>query len=229
MASWRQASKAERLKAQEKVGRPSEGSGSRRVPTPPPPPQRSQAGYPPGDTPKTGYPPYKPAEDPEAHWMDNLQDSRQIGQRPPLQRHKSESARGDPSGATSSGSAPRLALEANSTASADFNDKQPDHKWIIVPAHDNPAQFDVRIADCASQVAKTSGLGDCKGTLCFLQFMNCLEAELEKILADDYTYQPDWRMRWWQIIKGSRTVQFKFAWLHDQYAQCSQHASFSDK
>ena len=132
-----------------------------------------------------------------------------------------ESARGDPSGASSSGSAPRLLLEANPTASADFNDKQPDHTWNIVPAHDDPDQFDVCIADCASQVAKTSGLADCKGTLCFLQFMNCLEAELKIILADDYTYQPDWRMRWWQIIKGSRTVQFKFAWLHDQYAQCT--------
>ena len=126
---------------------------------------------------------------------DKLMDDRRIGQRPPLQRNRSGLARGDPSGATSSGCAPRLALEANPTATAEFNDKQPDHKWIVVPAHDSPARFDVLIANCASEVAKTSGLGDNKGTLCFLEYMNYLELELEKLLASDYTHQPDCRRR----------------------------------
>ena len=161
--------------------------------------------------------------------MENLQDSRKIGQGPPLLRTKSEASRGDPSGASSSGTAPRLILEANPTASADFNDKQPDHKLVIVPALDDPDQFDVRIADCASRVAKTSGLADRKGTLCFLQFMNHLEAELKIVLGDEYSFQPDWRKRWMQISRGSTTVQYKYAWLHNQYSQCNELDPFTDR
>ena len=70
LASWKQASRAERLKAREERGQASGASGSRRVPTPPPPSQRSQVDYPPGATPKTGYPPPRLAENPEEHWMD---------------------------------------------------------------------------------------------------------------------------------------------------------------
>ena len=160
LATWKQESKAKRLAAQ---GRPEKASGSsRRVPTPPPPP--AKPGQPlQGTTSKAAHP--RPAERSQGHWIENLQDSRKIGQLPPLLRTKSEASRGDPSGASSSGTAPRLILEANPTASADFNDKQPDHKWVIVPALDDPDQFDVRIADCASRVAKTSGLADRKGTL----------------------------------------------------------------
>ena len=59
--------------------------------------------------------------------------------------------------------------------------------------------------------------------------MNYLEAELKIVLADEYSFQPDWRKRWMQIIRGSRTVQFKYAWLHNQYSECNELNPFTDR
>ena len=91
-----------------------------------------------------------------------------------------ERARGDPSGASQS-AAPLFA--GNATASIPFNDKSLDHKWEVVPAfeawaHRSPSQLEIRIATCATEVAKTSRLSDNKGILCFLEFMDLFEKEL---------------------------------------------------
>ena len=88
---------------------------------------------------------------------------------------------GDPNGASRS-AAPLLA--SNATASIPVNDKSPDHKWEIVPAleawpSNSPTQLEIHIATCAAEVAKTSGLSDNKGTLCFLEFMDLFEKELQ--------------------------------------------------
>ena len=32
-----------------------------------------------------------------------------------------------------------------------------------------------------------------------------------------------------QIIRGSRTVQFKYAWLHNQYSECNELTPFTEK
>ena len=58
-----------------------------------------------------------------------------------------------------------------------------------------------------------------KGTMCFAQYSDLMETELRIALGDEYSFQADWHKRWKQIIRGSKTVQFKYAWLHDQYAE----------
>ena len=78
-------------------------------------------------------------------------------------------------------------------------------------------------------MAQTSGLADRKGTMEFQEYMSNLEIELEKLLADNYTHQPDWTKRWLEIVNGSRTVMFKFAWHPQRYMRCEQYAKFSDE
>ena len=187
------------------------------MPTPPPPPPRPDPNWP--GTRAKAAPKRAPlqlkersAADSEDFWFNRLTDDRRIGQA----SSSKEGARGDPSGASRS-DAPLLA--SNPTASITFNDKSLDHKWELVPALDaspsnNPTQLEIHIATCAAEVAKTSGLSDNKGTLCFLEFMDLFEKELQVFLGADYVEELDWRNRWWQIIRGSKTVQFKFAWLH---------------
>ena len=85
------------------------------------------------------------------------------------------------------------------------------------------------VAEIASRVALSCRLADNKGTMCFAQFSNLLETELSEALGNEYSFEADWRVRWKQIIRGSRTVQFKYAWLHDQYAECDKLGPFTDR
>ena len=90
--------------------------------------------------------------------------------------------RGETLAVSAKSAAPLLA--SNATASIPFNDKSPDHKWELVPAleaspSNNPTQLEIHIATCAAEVAKTSGLSDNKGTLCFLEFMDLFGRELQ--------------------------------------------------
>ena len=59
--------------------------------------------------------------------------------------------------------------------------------WVLVPANDDSAEFDVVKAECAARMAQ-SGLADRKGTMDFQEYMSNLEIELEKLLADNYTH-----------------------------------------
>ena len=88
LATW----KPDKSKKAEAQGRPERAGGSKRVPTPPPPPAR------PGQSLKGSTSKAAPSQ---RHWMMDLQDDRKIGQGPLLLRSKSEAAGGDPSGASS--------------------------------------------------------------------------------------------------------------------------------
>ena len=50
---------------------------------------------------------------------------------------------GDPSDADMS--ATKVKLEPNAEDAAEFNDKKSDHRWIVVPALDDPLQWELRI------------------------------------------------------------------------------------
>ena len=125
-------------------------------------------------------------------------------------------------------SATKVKLEPNAEAAAEFNDKTTDHRWITVPAHDDPLQWDLRIAKAARDLAKSSNLNDCHGTMPFADFMDQLETELKGNLAENYTSGLNWHERWRQIIRGSQVMSFKLVWLHAQYVQCEQHTPFSE-
>ena len=158
------------------------------MPTPPPAPPRPDPNWP--GTRAKAAPKRAPlqlkersAADSEDFWFNRRTDDRRIGQA----SSSKEGARGDPSGARRS-AAPLLA--SNATASIPFNDKSLDHKWEVVPAfeawaHRSPSQLEIHIASCAAEVAKTSGLSDNKGTLCFVEFMDLFEKELQEYLGTD--------------------------------------------
>ena len=188
LASWKLIYKSEKSKEQgdlKKTGESKPGSSKdhrKRVPTPPPPPPRPDPNWP-GTrakaAPKRAPPQLKDQSNAglEDFWFNQLTDDRRIGQASLTK----ERARGDPSGASRS-AAPLLA--SNATASVPFNDKSLDHKLEVVPAFEawpnqSPSPLEIHIAKCAAEVAKASGLGDNKGTLCFLEFMDLFEKELQ--------------------------------------------------
>ena len=134
-------------------GKPEQASGSKRVPTPPPPPAR------PGEVPVGSTSKAPPSQ---KHWMESFKDDRKIGKGSLTLRTKSEVRRGDPGGASSSTAMPPLILEENPTAAAEFNDKLPDHKWIVLPAMGDPDEYDTAVAEIAARVAQTCRLSDKK-------------------------------------------------------------------
>ena len=97
--------------------------------------------------------------------MEDFQDDRRIGQSPLTLRTKSEVRRGDPGAASSSTAMPPLILEENPTAAAEFNDKLPDHKWIVFPAMGDKKEDVAIVAEIASRVAQSCRLADNKGTM----------------------------------------------------------------
>ena len=78
-------------------------------------------------------------------------------------RTKSEVKRGDPGAASSSTAMPALILEENPTATAEFNDKSTDHKWIVLPAMGDKTEDVAIVAKIASRVAQSCRLADNKG------------------------------------------------------------------
>ena len=159
-------------------GKPERASGSKRVPTPPPPPAQK-------------------------HWMAQVQDDRRIGQGPLALRTKSEVRRGNPGGASSSTAMPPLILEENPTAAAEFNDKLPDHKWIVLPAMSDPDEYDTAVAEIAARVAQTCRLSDNKCTMCFAQYSDLLKTEVKN--------------RTWRRIflpgRLAQTLETNYSWL----------------
>ena len=69
-----------------------------------------------------------------------------------------------------------------------FSSHWGDLVWVLVPANDDPAEFDVVKAECAARMAQTSGLADRKGTMEFQEHTSNLEIELEELLADNYAH-----------------------------------------
>ena len=84
--------------------------------------------------------------------MEDCQDDRRIGQSPLTLRTKSEVQRGDPGAASSSTAMPALILEENPTATAEFNDKSTDHKWIVLPAMSDKKEEVAIVAEIASRL-----------------------------------------------------------------------------
>ena len=103
-----------------------------------------------------------------SHWTERIKDDRKIWKDPKVPD------RGNPSGASSS-SAPRVTLQPNVDSAAEFNDKRSDHRWVIVPALDDPLQLEIKIAKVARDLARSSNLNDSHGTMSFLEFMSQLE------------------------------------------------------
>ena len=68
-------------------------------------------------------------------------------------------------------SATKVKLGPNAEVAAEFHDKKSDHRWITVPALDDPLQWELRIAEVARDLAKSSNLNECHGTMPFADFI----------------------------------------------------------
>ena len=144
-----------------------------------------------------------------AHWTDLVRDGRNVHER---------RQRGNPHGPT--GSRGSIELQPNQEASIAFDDQTTDHKWLMVPALNNPIDdFDIQMANTAYQTATSSPVQDTYGTISFTEFMPQYEPFLEQHMGDRYS-KVSWRERWKQIIQGGHSICFKFVWLHSQYEQC---------
>ena len=118
--------------------------------------------------------------------MESFQDDRKIGQGSLTLRTKSEVRRGDPGGASSSTAMPPLILEETPTAAAEFNDKLPDHMWIVLPAMSDPDEYDTAVAEIAARVAQTCRLSDKKARWVLHSTPNTMETQ-DYSRNDDHT------------------------------------------
>ena len=152
-----------------------------------------------------------------ARWRDIVSDGRSLHGR---------SQRGNPHRPASSRST--IELQPNREASIAFDDQTTDHKWLMVPALNNPInELDIQIANTAYQTATSSPMQDTYGTIPFTDFMSQYEPFLEQHMGDQYS-KVSWRERWKQIIQGGHSICFKFVWLHSQYEQCKSYWPFTE-
>ena len=136
------------------------------------------------------------------------------------------SQRGNPQKSASSRGT--VELQPNQEASIAFDDKTANHKWLMVPALNNPiTELDIQVANTAYQTATSSPMQDTFGTIPFLEFMSQYEPFLEQHMGDRYS-QVSWRERWKQIVQGGHSICFKFVWLHSQYDQCKSYPPFTE-
>ncbi len=109
-----------------------------------------------------------------AHWIELVGDGRILHGR---------SQRGNPQRPASSRGT--VDLQPNRAASIAFDDQTADHKWLMVPALNNPInELDIQVANTAYQTATSSPMQDTFGIIPFLEFMAQYEPILEQHMGD---------------------------------------------